>query len=231
MLKIHVSFLLDFRMKYARAAWNEERASWRAVVQLNLLRSVVAIVETLQAELDGDPVTSRPLSTLDMNVDTLLQTSLDSTSSEAEIASPCLSAPLTDKHHILKVRLGPLRHVEADLKRRLGAASVEDTGSAIDDMSENIVDANSVQNQSREFGVRGWKDMLAKWTKDTKLGCDNDQPVDDATEVIASCREDMKALWTDQTVRDILAKRQMKLQDSAALSVILLSFFSSIFPI
>ena len=215
-------FLSDFRIRYAHAAWSQERASWRAVVQLNLLRSIIAILETLQAELDGAPVTSRALSALDMNVDALLRTSLDTISAEAEAASQFLSTPMTDKHHILMIRLGPLKRVEANLKRRLGAASVEETGSPICGVSEEAVDENSpiaIQKQSREFGVRGWKDVLESWTKDSKLRRDDDQPVDDATEMIARCKEDMKALWTDQSVRDVLEKRQMKLQDSAALSV------------
>jgi len=210
--------LKNFRMKYAHAAWSQERASWRVVVQLNLLRSIIAIIETLQAEMDGDVITSRPLSLLDMNADSLLRNSLDTTSTEAEaeVASRSFSAPLTDKHHTLLTRLGPLRHVEADLQRRLGAAGVADTRSVI-----GSIDANSpiaVQKQSREFGVRRWKDVLDGRTKHSELGCGDDDD-DDATEVIAGCREDMKTLWMDQTVRDISAKREMRLQDSATLSV------------
>jgi guanine nucleotide-binding protein subunit alpha len=216
-------------MKYAHAAWCHERASWRAVIQLNLLRSIIAIVETLQAEMDNDPVTSRPLSPIDMNTDTLLRPSFDTIRSEDDVASKPLSVPLTDKHHILKLRLGPLRRVEADLKRRLGVASTEETaGGDVGVMGEGTADtvsSTAVQKRSREFGVRGWKDALESWTKNPKsVGSGEHQPVDDATEVIASCREDMKALWTDQTVRDILAKRRMRLQDSAGLSVFLFSF-------
>ncbi|KAJ3509482.1 hypothetical protein NLJ89_g5201 [Agrocybe chaxingu] len=48
--------LKNFRMCYARAAWDAERASWRSVIQLNIVRSIVTIVEVLQAEMDDEPI-------------------------------------------------------------------------------------------------------------------------------------------------------------------------------
>jgi guanine nucleotide-binding protein subunit alpha len=45
------------------------------------------------------------------------------------------------------------------------------------------------------------------------------QQSDEATEVIASCREDMKSLWTDEVVRSVLVKRRLRLEDSAGLLV------------
>lgn len=42
-------------MQYAPEEWTRERLAWRAVIQLNLLRSILAIVDALQAESnDGD---------------------------------------------------------------------------------------------------------------------------------------------------------------------------------
>ena len=38
---------------------------------------------------------------------------------------------------------------------------------------------------------------------------------DDATEVIASCRDDMKALWEDKAVQALFQKHNICLQDSA----------------
>jgi len=212
-------------MKYARAAWNQERASWRAVIQLNLLRSILSIVETLQAEIDDEPITSRPLSPLDMNADALLRRSLDTTPSEVEAALQPLPIPLTEKHHILKLRLGPLRRVERDLQSRLGAAGTEElagygVGVLGEDASGSVSPTTAARKGSREFVVRGWKDALGGWMKNAKTAGDGEHPtVDDATEVIASCREDMKALWTDEAIKSVLAKRRLRVQDSAGLSV------------
>lgn len=43
---------------------------------------------------------------------------------------------------------------------------------------------------------------------------------DEATEIIASCQEDMKALWSDEAVRVVLKKRKIRLEESAGLYVI-----------
>lgn len=215
--------LKNFRMKYARTAWRHERASWRAVIQLNVIRSILAVVETLQAEMDDDPITSRPFSPLDMNTDALLRPSLDTTPAEIEAASQPLSVPMTDKHQLLKRRLGPLRRVEMDLKKHLGVQCTEETVDGDAGITgQGTTDAASIaiasQKRSGEFAVMGWKETLGGLLKNPKAAVRSDREnpaVDDATEVIASCREDMKALWMDQTVRDILVKRRVRLQDSS----------------
>ncbi|KAI9458060.1 guanine nucleotide binding protein, alpha subunit [Boletus coccyginus] len=50
------TILKYLRMRLARDEWVQERAYWRAVLQLNLVHSVNAILETLQAALDDDPL-------------------------------------------------------------------------------------------------------------------------------------------------------------------------------
>lgn len=229
----HTLFMVDFRMKYARTAWRHERASWRAVIQLNVIRSILAVVETLQAEMDDDPITSRPFSPLDMNTDALLRPSLDTTPAEIEAASQPLSVPMTDKHQLLKRRLGPLRRVEMDLKKHLGVQCTEETVDGDAGITgQGTTDAASIaiasQKRSGEFAVMGWKETLGGLVKNPKAAVRSDREnpaVDDATEVIASCREDMKALWMDQTVRDILVKRRVRLQDSSGLLAYPVLFF------
>lgn len=44
---------VDFRYQYARAEWNAERSAWRAVIQLNVVRSVESVLDAVQAQLDG----------------------------------------------------------------------------------------------------------------------------------------------------------------------------------
>ncbi|KAK7462125.1 hypothetical protein VKT23_007728 [Stygiomarasmius scandens] len=48
--------LKNFRMTYSHTEWEAEKASWRTVIQLNLIRSINTIMDTLQAEIDGDPI-------------------------------------------------------------------------------------------------------------------------------------------------------------------------------
>ncbi|KAG6815712.1 hypothetical protein H0H87_012028 [Tephrocybe sp. NHM501043] len=217
--------LKNFRMKYARAAWKEERLSWRAVVQLNLLRSIITIVETLQAEMDGEPIlplpASRPLishGTQEKNR-AAPRESIDSEFLDMEV-DVANSAPiqLSDQHHLLKRRLGPLRRVEADLKRRLGAGSDEVVSGGTD---TSVLGEDLPVGRSKEFCVRGWKHIFNSPLAALNGNARNDNAqdhgnvVDNATEVIAECRQDMRALWTDPTVQEVLKRRRIRMEDSA----------------
>ncbi|KAF5380126.1 hypothetical protein D9615_006289 [Tricholomella constricta] len=231
----------DFRMKYARAAWKAERLSWRAVIQLNLIRSILTVLDALQAESLNAPTTPLPLP-LPLphhhhhhyhhhpreSVDSELYPDDEPGRSSSESAP----IPLTDTHHLLKLRLGPLRRVEADLKRRLGAGTEEVVGGGGGVLGEG---SGSGAGAGREFGVRGWKHVLegplaalngnsgasgsgigsvAVGAGATKVHV---QALDEATEVIAGCAEDMKALWADGAVQAVLRRRNMRLEDSAGL--------------
>ncbi|KAG6884401.1 hypothetical protein C0993_011489 [Termitomyces sp. T159_Od127] len=209
--------LKNFRMKYARAAWKAERLSWRAVIQLNLIRSIITIVEALQAEMDDEPVRlhSRPLLATPEPDAAPLCESTDSESPDLDMdtwaAEPI---QLTETHELLKRRLGPLRRVETDLKRLLGAGTEEVAGGGGGVLGEDAV------GQTREFGVRGWKHVfegpLAALSGSSKHNSrDKSGAVDDATEVIAECRQDISALWVDPAVKAVLKKRRIRLEDSA----------------
>jgi hypothetical protein len=160
--------------------------------------------------MDSDNTSSSPLSPINLNADHINRPSLDTISSDAEEVS-LLSVPLTNKHQLLKLRLGPLRRVEADLKKRLGAGTEEIVSGVVN------VGPLGGRSRSREFGVRAWKDALGG--SETDGGRDRGQQTDEATEVIVSCREDMMALWTDEAVKAVLTKRKIRVEDSAGLLV------------
>ena len=80
-------------MKHARSAWKKEHASWRLIIQLNLLHSVIRILDAVQSEIDN----KRP--------------ELDEDEIE-EVDHPKLDPILfSEKHHLLKFSLAPLREV------------------------------------------------------------------------------------------------------------------------
>ncbi|KDR69400.1 hypothetical protein GALMADRAFT_145447 [Galerina marginata CBS 339.88] len=256
--------LKNFRMKYARAAWDAERASWRSVIQLNVIRSIITIVETLQAEMDGEPLerpgtptTAAPMtpgasSSVGFSYDPLTNAASSPTVSvsrsgsltrqsqtQAQSQKPPLSSLLTGKHQLLKLRLGPLRRVETDLKKRLGAGSEEDIDGAADSLGPLSLEADSqtlVPRQKREFSVRRLDEALERGVarrpssihgshsghghgvgngSDEGGGPGGGGGVDETTEILASCLEDMKALWTDEVVRVVLKKRRLRMEDSA----------------
>ncbi|KAI6003026.1 guanine nucleotide binding protein, alpha subunit [Pisolithus albus] len=156
--------LKDFRMQFAAEQWAKERASWRTVIQLNLVRSVNAI-------LDASKI------------------------------------PLTEKHQLLAIRLSPLRSVEEDLKRLLGAAA-------------NPVDA-AEPSPSAEFYVRSreWRSFVEA----SQNTSENSHPRTrhegasriDISEIIARCSENIRELWEDDIIQDMVKRRGLRLEDSA----------------
>jgi guanine nucleotide-binding protein subunit alpha len=144
---------------------------------------------------------------------------------------------LSGKHQLLKLRLAPLRSVETDLRRRLGAGAEEDYGIGRDagvlgDVTNNGNGSAPLRRKAtKEFTVRRVKDAL-----DSGIGANGyggassnghgygnangkrrEEDVDEATEVIASCADDIRELWGDEVVRSILKRRRIRLEDGGGL--------------
>lgn len=206
--------LKNFRMTYAADEWSRERNAWRAVIQLNLIRSIVTIVEVLQEEMDGDEVVdpleaSEPVASSSTSQATFLTDTLQRPSTASSTANSVLSVHLTDQHQLLKLRLGPLRRVETDLRRRLGAATDEITAS----YSGNQSSAHTSLRNAPELQLAShrWRNVI----EPSEGAAGMELLTNEATEVISACCEDMKALWADETVRLVLRKRKVNLEDEA----------------
>ena len=204
-------FQLDFQLAYARKAWQDERDSWRSVVQLNLLRSINRILDLVQREMSGIPYTA------DYEDD---EDDYDYSSIHQQ------RMQLGEEHKLLKLRLAPLRHVQKDLERRLGSGAEEPSSvpSGFHTTAAPFGDLSVSRHQ--EFFVRsstGWKSALASLRSRNSTGSRDDvdgralreRESEEATTVIAGCKEDMKALWTNPTVQQLLALRRTRLEDSA----------------
>ena len=226
---------LDFRMTYARDAWNAERASWRSVIQLNLVRSIITIVETLQAEMAGDRPSSDSLPQSARHSPAISPKSSSSFTTATptgnivpqQSTSDSASSLLNGKHQLLQLRLGPLRRVEADLKKRFGEQAYEDEGVQSIPLGPLRLDVDPQELYKKEFGVGELMEALKKSlrSQETPRGGDpglnrmvtTDNVVDEVTEVIASCKDDMVALWSDPAVRTVLKNWNICLEDSAGL--------------
>lgn len=144
---------------------------------------------------------------------------------EATLVAPSPRSLLvfTDDHDVLKMRLGPLRQVEKDLKRRLGAATDEPVDAPGMPMYATPFDISSratspTLKQTGEVVVRSWKHVLERNEELSKnpLGVQGNE-MDDTTRVIVGCKDAIKALWEDDVVQAVLKKRKVRLPDSAAL--------------
>lgn len=192
-------------MRYAQEDWERERSGWRTVVQLNIVRSIITILSVVEAELSGN-----------------MPVYLDDEGDSYPSVEP---ARFNDRHQLLMIRLAPLRGVETDLKRRLGAASeLGQTPVPSEPMSATpfevpMLDPTLSKRPAMEFSVRCWNDVVDPAAVKAHTGEDRLE-LDSSTITIAGCKNDMKALWTDKTVQLALARRQIRLPDSAGLYVV-----------
>ncbi|SJL10406.1 uncharacterized protein ARMOST_13792 [Armillaria ostoyae] len=193
--------LKNFRMRYSQAAWERERSGWRAVVQLNVVRSIVTILGVLEAEMSGD---------VPYDID-----DEDSPDDSSDITKFDSSEILrfTDRHQLLMIKLAPLRGIEADLKRQLGAGTDPIQPSLAMSATPFEVPTRRPDAKRRtlgEFAVRSWGDVVG--CNDSAKGF---MSMESVTMTLAGCRHEMKALWTDKTVQMALERRKMRLPDSA----------------
>ena len=180
-------------MQYARETWLEERSSWRAIIQLNLIRSIVTLLDFLGDALSG-PTSDSP---------------------------SALGMLLTEKHRLLRLRLAPLRGVQQDLQRRLGAGAVEETYNP---------GPGGVLPRPSEFAVRshdGWRSALERFRARPQEAQESARAAEarmrkaaEVTGVVVGCAEDMKALWEDHTVREMLRRRKFRMEEEPGLCVL-----------
>jgi guanine nucleotide-binding protein alpha-1 subunit len=174
-------------MQFARDKWIEERVSWRAVILLNLVRSANTILDAFSQEKDDE------------------QFGLDD------------AFTFDDYYRRYRLRLSPvLQTVENNLKRLLGAKP---------DEIELRKPARPILLSPRtppEFFVRSrtWRNFIQSTQGPEFSGCPAEQDLPnifDSTEAIANCKDDIKSIWSDDIVQAMLAKRRIRLEDSASL--------------
>jgi len=186
-------------MRFARDKWIEERASWRAVILLNLVRSANTILSALSAEMNDE------------------QFGLDN------------AFTFDDYYRRYILRLSPLlQTVESNLKRLLGVQ--------VEPRKQTRPITLSPRTSPELFVRSGtWRNFLQTTRGLESPGCPVEQDLPNivnSTAAIADCKDDIKALWRDDIVQAMLAKRRIPLEDSATLSARTCSFiplFSNIF--
>ena len=213
---------IDFQLTYARKEWSEERAGWRAVIFLNLVRNVNLILlhlENEMADIPYDPYDSQ-----------------ENLADTPRLARALPRLKFTEKHRLLTERLAPLATVQDNLESNLGSASLDprtadSIGAAPFDEPENG------RRPLQEFSINssnGWKTALEKFrtlrsapaAARTDSNENSSSPVtttsprisvrhseDEIAEIIASCRDDIKTLWDDDIVGETLIRRKIRLED------------------
>lgn len=181
---------VDFQMAYAQQSWADERESWNAVVLLNLVRSVNAVIDVLNETLDN----------------ALLLYSDQSPSHEQQLT------PLTEQHRNAIKRLGVLRQIEKDLKVYLGSGASETE-------ENDAVQGEEQSQRHHEFVIRsssGWKGILDK-IRNPANGKDHNNAYRKALQVVTSCSQDISWIWKNSATQFVLKSRQINIEDSPGL--------------
>ncbi|EJD01920.1 G-alpha-domain-containing protein [Fomitiporia mediterranea MF3/22] len=253
--------LKNFQLTYARKAWTAEKEAWRAVIQLNLVRSVNAIAAAVSRELDNGNGSSNasedendPGVHISLSIDTDNASILTGPETGDEAESINVNEPkfnLTDAHRTLVAKLTPLRSVQRNLEVKLGSGAEEfgyDHVSVPEPQTTSgpqpVVSFRDITNEpqsttgpktpnsssvaspsallrarkSQEFFVRsnGWKNALQRFRpRNSRSSRDGGADGDPDSIAIARAAMDMKALWRDKVVREIIRERKVKLLDCA----------------
>lgn len=188
------TILKNFQLVFAPQYFYAEAEAWRAVIHLNLVRSVNFVLDMLE---DPNP-----------------------TRSQSAGGYPRSPPPTNSNDHLrmsnelryLKMRLVPLRSVEQMLTRRFTPWDIP-TGDA-------STKPRYQQDRASEVSVRGlsgWKSLLKNRRQPNSSAVSDD--LEDSQRVIEACKDDMTALWEDPVVREGLKKRNIQLQDQSGLYV------------
>lgn len=168
-------------------------------MQLNVVRTIATILLVVQADMNGDVPAD----------------------SEDDQPRQNDEEPIrfTDRHQRLIIRLAPLLGVERELKQRLGSGfqPLQSAGPMVATPFEGEDETQNTKRKLSEFTVRSWKDVLDPGLGHLKAVTGSKH--DNATVTIAQCKDDMKALWEDSSVKLALKRRKLQLPDSAGLYV------------
>ncbi|KIM89646.1 hypothetical protein PILCRDRAFT_812466 [Piloderma croceum F 1598] len=228
------TIIKNFQLAYAYQAWLDERASWRSVIYLNLIRSVNHILEILALEMSNQdssrhgpsPATARSLAHLRHSEESETDVSDD----ETFVAQPPFA--FTGKHKLLKLSLAPLRGVQKDLEVQIGAGASEPedlsiwydcTDAAPFAEVERLAARPSNPRRPNEFFIRsncGWKETLNKLRPRLSTSPDHPNPPqkgkqNSVVEILVGCSANIKSLWTDEVVQAVLKRRNMRLEESS----------------
>ena len=127
----------------------------------------------------------------------------------------------SDEHKLLQLRLQPLTRVQRDLERYLGPATLEpDQVPSTHNIEFPDLDGGSPRRH-KEFSVptnSSWKSrLLGKEDSPRPAERKHTQDLHDATEILHRCGSDIKQLWTDDVVQQVLTETETQLKHSSGL--------------
>lgn len=194
-------------------AFRNERASWRAVVQLNVVHSVRLILDIIteaHANSNGPPTPAGMVGFPQSR-----SSSLESSGSGTIINPDLLK---------LRMRLLPLQQVEEALLRKMTpAGSAEFEATHLSPVTN--LPYKRRPGKFREVAINStahWKGAFGRLLATTRTSVDSASDIDfedpnDPGIILHACSEDIVQLWNDPTVKQLLKAQKLRLEDMSGL--------------
>ncbi|GJJ15916.1 hypothetical protein Clacol_010195 [Clathrus columnatus] len=210
----------DFQRKYDPNAFDKERAVWRSVCQLNVVRSFGIILDVLNRH-DFPSHLTPPTSpheadeSTDTDIDNIdTQQSFPSSSYQIDRESDSSNnlPTLSPEHRRLMMRLGPLRQLETVLTKRFKPLALPNTPISPPRSPVALANILSPSQSHDELRVNGYSWKRARETSSS----DGDRTTEDdesLARVLSACKEDMIQLWNDPLVRRILKEYRVGMEE------------------
>ncbi|KAH9837774.1 G-alpha-domain-containing protein [Rhodofomes roseus] len=205
--------LKNFQITYSPNTWAEERNSWRTVIQLNLVRNINSILNMLAEEM-ANTATSDPAADADADAsdddDGDGEGEGEPSAAATRATSPTVPLRFTDRHALLKLRLTPLRGLQHDLEDTLGVSGTDD----IEHPLQRASTRSPARRTSQEAFIRShtsWKSKLRSVSEGNLDGMSKryrEAKTREAMEVLAGCKDDIREVWEDEMVQEMLRQRK-----------------------
>ncbi|KAI9065633.1 G-alpha-domain-containing protein [Trametes sanguinea] len=191
------TMLKNFQIHFAPNALRAESDAWRAVIHLNLVRSVNFMLDALTRPIpsptnsDGSPTVP--------------------SFSHRLSATP---QPVGDLRRF-KLTLSPLRQVEVILARYLSANDVSSPSEG------RISPAAQPQSSATDVTIRGghtWRGLFRRWQNNSheqqsRYSASIVEAVENARQILDACREDVIQLWNSPSMQSALRDEGVSLED------------------
>ncbi|KAJ3747882.1 guanine nucleotide binding protein, alpha subunit [Lentinula detonsa] len=200
------TFLKFFKLMHDPKAFSAERASWRAVIQLNVVRSIHIILDAMthpsQSRHNHRAVTKEIVS------------STSSSPLSGEIPLPEDTSEIEPELIEIRSRLSALLQIEDLLTRRLTPKDYSEVGTT------QLAPAYPLKHVQTELAINSsvpWKqrfDRLVGKGDTERMIIDWDDP-NDPGKTLHACGEDMIRLWKHPLVQQMLEKQNLRLEEMA----------------
>ncbi|KAF8828157.1 hypothetical protein HHX47_DHR4000886 [Lentinula edodes] len=197
------TFLKFFKLMHDPKAFSAERASWRAVIQLNVVRSIHVILDAMThpSQPRHDPRKQ-------------ITSSTSSSPLSGEIPLPEDTSDVEPELIQIRYRLSSLLQVEDFLTRQLTPKDYSEVGTT------QLAPMNHIKHVATELAINSsvpWKqrfDRLVGKGDTERMIIDWDDP-NDPGKILHACREDMIRLWQHPNVQQMLEKQNLRLEEMA----------------